>query len=72
MSPTLNRSSAIWHFKHSGAIEIRDGITFDFYAGLPHVLGQTVPVVSISMTEKVNYKPEGENRDTECTSESLM
>ena len=26
MSPALNRSSAIWHLKHSDAIKIRDGI----------------------------------------------
>ena len=37
MSPTLNGSSAIWRFKGSNAIEICDGITFDFYTGLPHV-----------------------------------
>ena len=37
MSPTLSRSSAIRHFKHSNAIEICDGIPFDFYTGLPHV-----------------------------------
>ena len=36
MNPTLNGSSVIWHFKRSNAIEIRDGITFDFYMGLPH------------------------------------
>ena len=34
MSPVLNGSSAIRHFKHSNAIEIRDRITFDFYTGL--------------------------------------
>ena len=37
MSPALNGRSAIRHFKHSDAIEIRDGITFDFYTGLPHI-----------------------------------
>ena len=36
MSPALNRSSAIWHLKHSDAIKIRDGIIFDFYTGLSH------------------------------------
>ena len=36
MSPALNRSSAIWHLKHSDAIKIRDGIIFDFYMGLSH------------------------------------
>ena len=37
MSPTLNGSSAIRRFKHSDAIEIHDGITFDFYTGLSHI-----------------------------------
>ena len=37
MSPALNGSSAIRCFKHSNAIEIRNGITFDFYTGLPHI-----------------------------------
>ena len=36
MSPVLNGSSAIRHFEGSDAIEIRNGITFDFYTGLPH------------------------------------
>ena len=42
MSPALNGSSAIRRFKHSDAIEIRDGITFDFYTGLPHICGSPV------------------------------
>ena len=37
MSPALNGSSAIRRFKHSNAIETRDGITFDFYTGLQPV-----------------------------------
>ena len=37
MSPGLNGSSAIRRFEHNDAIEIRDGITFDFYTGLPHM-----------------------------------
>ena len=41
--PALNRSSEISRFKHSNAIEIRDGIIFDFYTGLPHIL--SVPSV---------------------------
>ena len=35
MSLALNGSSAIRRFEGSEVIEIRDGITFDFYAGLP-------------------------------------
>ena len=34
MSLALNGSSVIRHFKHSNAIEIRDGITFDLYNGI--------------------------------------
>ena len=37
MSSTLNRSSVIQRFKGSDVIEIHDGITFDFYKGLPHM-----------------------------------
>ena len=37
MSPALNGSSAIRRFERSDAIAICDGITFDFYMGLPHV-----------------------------------
>ena len=41
MSPALNRSSAIWHFEGSDAIEICDGITFNFYTGLSHMFRVT-------------------------------
>ena len=37
MTPTLNGSSVIWCFKHSDAIEILNGITYDFYTGLPRM-----------------------------------
>ena len=37
MSPALNGSSTLEHFKRSNASEIRNGIMFDFYPGLPHV-----------------------------------
>ena len=37
MSPALNGSSAIRCFEHSDVIEIRNGITFDLYTGLPHI-----------------------------------
>ena len=38
MSPARNGSLAIQRFEGSDAIEIHNGITFDFYTGLPHVL----------------------------------
>ena len=37
VSSALNGSSAIRRFEGSDAIEIRNGITFDFYTGLPHL-----------------------------------
>ena len=50
VSPALNRNSAIRRFKHSNAIEKHDGITFDFYTGLPHVfLGLTYLYVIYSV-----------------------
>ena len=42
MTPVSNGSSAIRHFKHSDGIEIRYGITFSFYTGLPHMLTSIV------------------------------
>ena len=33
----IHRSSAIQHYKHSDAIEIRNGIIFNFYTGLSHI-----------------------------------
>ena len=47
MSPALNGSSAIRHFEGSDAIEIRDGITFDFYTGLPHLFVTRLPDVAM-------------------------
>ena len=38
MSPALNGSSEIQRSERAGAIEIRDGIMFVFYSGLPHKL----------------------------------
>ena len=40
MNPTLNWSSAIRRFEGSDVIEIRDGITFDFYTGLSYIMVQ--------------------------------
>ena len=37
MSPALNGSTALQRFEHSNAVEIRNGIMFDFYPGLPHM-----------------------------------
>ena len=43
MSPTFNGSSLIQHFEGNDAIEIDEGITFDFYTGLPHVVSMVFP-----------------------------
>ena len=46
MSPALSGSSAIRCFEGTDAIEIRDGITFEFYTGLPQaVYTGTTPVI---------------------------
>ena len=37
ISPALNKSSAVRHFGRHDAIEICDGIIFDFYMRLPHI-----------------------------------
>ena len=37
MNPALNGSSAIRRFEGNDVIKLRDGITFDFYTGLPHI-----------------------------------
>ena len=37
MSSALNESSAIRRFEGTDTIEICDGITFNFYTGLPHI-----------------------------------
>ena len=34
---TPNRNSVLQHFESGNAIEIRNGIMFDFYSGLPHI-----------------------------------
>ena len=58
MSPALNGSSVIQHFEGSDAIEIRNGITFDFYTGLPHIIPQvlqcTVCSTNVMKSKKVN------------------
>ena len=37
MSPTISGSSALQYVKLGDALEIRNGIIFDFYSGLPHM-----------------------------------
>ena len=38
MSPALNGSTALQRFERSNASEIRNGIMFDFYPGLPYMV----------------------------------
>ena len=42
MSPTLNGSSALQHFERSNAIEIGNGVMFDFDPGLPQICWDNV------------------------------
>ena len=60
MSPTLNGISALESFEHGNAIKIHNGIMFDFYPGLPHIiviLGWSVLMNSILMnTLVINFK----------------
>ena len=43
MSPTFNGSSLIQRFEGNDVIEIHEGITFDFYTGLPHAVSMVFP-----------------------------
>ena len=55
-------SLVIWRFKHSNAIEIRDGINFDFYMGLPHAsfeIGLQSRQMGCLLHEVVGGAPEG-------------
>ena len=47
MSLALKESSAIRHFEGNDVIEIRDGITFDFYMGLPHMCNGCMSIVVV-------------------------
>ena len=38
MSPALNGRTALQLFKCGNTVEIRHGIMFDFYPGLPHII----------------------------------
>ena len=44
--PALNVSAAIWCFKYGEAIEIRDGMIFDFYRRLSHISNLTLSVIT--------------------------
>ena len=55
MSPALNGSSVIRHFEHSDVIEMCDGITFDFYMGLPHIRNTHVAPTLLYLTTCAKY-----------------
>ena len=42
MSPALNGLTALQRFECDNTVEIHNGIMFDFYPGLPHVLNFAV------------------------------
>ena len=45
--PTLNGSIALQRFEHGNTVDIRNGIMFDFYPGLPHVYWHSVSCTTI-------------------------
>ena len=51
MSPTLNGSSALKHYECGNVIEIRNGIMFDFYLGLPQF---SYCLILVSVSTQVN------------------
>ena len=76
MSPALNGSSAIRHFKHCNAIEICNRITFDFYTGLPHMLLQLCMYwwknfIHFVQRKKVAHEGDGEGKVNKQTEEKL-
>ena len=40
MSPALNGSTALQRFERGNAVEIRNGIMFNFYPGLPQMYSE--------------------------------
>ena len=42
MGPAPNESSALQRFERGNALEIRNGIMFDFYPGLPHIINDSL------------------------------
>ena len=47
MSPALNGSSALERFERGNEIEILNGIMFDFYPRLPHLLGKNNEIIAL-------------------------
>ena len=45
MSPTLNGSLALRCFKYGNAVQLCNGIMFDFHSGLPHVHVQLIALI---------------------------
>ena len=48
-SPAVNGSSTLERFERSNAIEIRNGIIFNFYPGLPHMHGLDCACVTLKV-----------------------
>ena len=53
MSPAFNKISALRCFKHGNAIEIQNGIMFDFYLVLPqlHMFAVVIPPLIVAYTK---------------------
>ena len=58
MTSALNGSSAMRRSEGSDVIEIRDGITFNFYMGLPHmyIYIETEKSTSVGLTQTCPIK----------------
>ena len=50
MSPTLNGSSVLQCFEHGNTVKIHNGIMFDFYPGLPHMMFRIVYTKSFTVS----------------------
>ena len=52
MSPALNGSFALQRFECGNTVELRNGIMFDFYPGLPHICGSPYVLAILSSSIK--------------------
>ena len=73
MSPALNGSSTLERFEQSNASEIRNGIMFDFYPGLPHMYKYVCnKPKSKFLTSQVEYLQSCERQRSSLVTEHLM
>ena len=56
INPAFNGSTALQYFECGNAVEIHNGIIFDFYLGLPHIGQTTVNFHSGAICGKVGLR----------------